>query len=236
MKLAKKTRVAPNKLNQEKLLERARNLSIPGIKIFPETVCRKGTGYFFVLTECLDCGARREKELRNMEKGFSSKCQCKNAGWYGDKRAYTLGCRYSSMVQRCERDTHVSSHNYKDRGIKVEFSSRREFILWALETWPDEDFKGKDFDRIDNEGNYSKTNLRLVDRTTNLLNRRDTAGKLNIGHGRDFLKRHPEITYTAMTVLRKLRSGMSEEELIEHHRTSPRAVGRRKHKPEPAAV
>jgi hypothetical protein len=76
------------------------------------------------------------------------------------------------MVQRCERDTHCSSHNYKGRGIRVLFKSRAEFVLWALNKWPHTDFIGLDFDRRDNDDHYSKRNLRLVTRSINLLNRR----------------------------------------------------------------
>jgi hypothetical protein len=43
--------------------------------------------------------------------------------------------------------------------------------LWALETWPNGEFMGLTFDRIDNNGHYSKDNLRVVDYRTNILNR-----------------------------------------------------------------
>jgi hypothetical protein len=76
------------------------------------------------------------------------------------------------MVQRCERDTHWQSHDYKGRGIKVLFPSREAFVRWAMETWPDEDFKGLEFDRIDNDGHYSPDNLRLVTSRENKLNSR----------------------------------------------------------------
>jgi hypothetical protein len=99
-------------------------------------------------------------------------CRCQRCVKYRDVRAVTLGRRYDAIVQRCERDTHVSSHNYKGRGIKVLFKSREHFIKWALCTFPDSDFNGLDFDRIDNDGHYEPANLRLVDRSTNLRNRK----------------------------------------------------------------
>lgn len=224
-------RRAHNALSLEQLKNRAAGLSVPGLRIFSDTVRKKGNGYFYVMTECDLCGVRREKELRNMEKKLSSKCQCAGASKFpGVPLAVSrsLGTRYSAMRQRCERDSHVSSHHYKGRGIKVEFSSRREFVLWALATFPGQDFKGMDFDRIDNDGHYAKENLRLVPRSRNLLNRRITQS-VNIGHARRFLAAHPEVTYTERTVLGLLmKYGNDAEAILEHHRNSSRALGWRK--------
>jgi hypothetical protein len=130
------------------------------------------------------------------------------------------------MVQRCHKDTHVSSARYKLRGIKVEFSSRREFCLWAVQTWPEESFEKKDFDRIDNAGNYSKTNLRVVDRATNLLNR-DCMPEIHIGHARKFMEQHPDISYTERTVLGLIRCGLPTEEILRRHACSQKAGWRK---------
>ena len=220
-------RRAHNALPLSELQRRAAALSIAGLMIFPETLEKREGGYFYVMTQCQNCEKVRYKELRNMERGYSSKCQCQNKRYYGDPRVPTLSHRYGAMVQRCERNSHVSSHRYKGRGIKVKFKDIRDFVNWALKKWPDTDFKGLDFDRKNNDGHYSKQNLRLVDRTTNLLNRGDIPA-VNIGHARKFLQAHPEVTYTERTVLGRLRSGMTDAQLIAHHQASPLAVGRRK--------
>lgn len=120
---------------------------------------------------CTVCGKHRWVLTWNITSGKTKNCTCQR-GKYKDPRAKTLGQRYDAMVQRCERDTHVSSKNYKGRGIRCLFTSREHFIRWALETWPHSDYKSLDFDRIDNDGDYSPENLRLVDRKTNLANRR----------------------------------------------------------------
>jgi hypothetical protein len=216
-----------NALTLQHLVERAKALNVDGLTIFPETVRKSGGGYFYVLTECRCCGKREEKELRNMEKGFSSKCRCKRLGTragYGipAELVKTLGTRYSAMVQRCHRDTHVSVANYKGRGIQVLFKDRRAFVTWALETWPGENFKGKDFDRTDNNGHYSKENLRLVDRSTNLLNRRNQ-NPVNIGTAREFMRLNPDVRLTEATVLRLLKKGTTETGIMEISRKSPRA-------------
>jgi hypothetical protein len=95
----------------------------------------------------------------------------RNTKFGGDPRVHTLGARYDAMVQRCNRDTHVSSHRYKGRGIEVRFETREVFIRWALATYPDSDFKKLVFDRIDNNGHYEPSNLRLTTYSVNLRNK-----------------------------------------------------------------
>lgn len=224
-------RRAHNKLDLSTLAGRARALKVDGLTIYPETVRARGAGYFYLMTECQSCGKRLEKELRNMEKGFSSKCKCRRAGeraGYGlpSHLTQTLGSRYNAMMQRCYKTTHVSSQDYKGRGIKVLFESRRDFVMWVVAKWPEETFKGKDFDRRDNDGDYSKENLRLVTRSVNLLNRR-RSGSPDVAMGREFLIRHPQVTYTAKTILGLLKQGFSEQEILKRWGASERAGWRK---------
>lgn len=123
--------------------------------------------------ECSECKQIRWILVDNILAGKTSNCKCqRNRKYPVGSPAETLGRRYDAMVQRCERNSHVSSHHYKGRGIEVEFKSRQHFIEWALATWPSETFEGKDFDRRDNDGNYSPGNLQLTSRSANLRNRR----------------------------------------------------------------
>jgi len=221
-----------NRLSLQKLKQRAENLNVLNLEIFPETVKRaEKAGYFLVNTKCSVCGIERWKDLRNLEKGFSKKCQCQNAGkiYSNTETARILGTRYEAMMQRCYRDTHCTSHRYKGRGIKVMFASRKAFIEWAMQQYGEspENYKNMDFDRIDNNGDYSPDNLRLVTRTINLCNKEGT-GVVHVGHARLFLEKYPHISYTESTILGRLKSGWSWEKLVAYHDASPRAVGRRK--------
>ncbi len=122
--------------------------------------------------QCSRCGRRGWVLVDNILRRATTNCVCLRGVKYGgDRRAKTLGRRYDAMIQRCNRDSHVSSRNYKGRGIRVHFKSRERFIRWALRKWPDQDFKGLDFDRIDNDGPYAPKNLRLATRSQNLRNR-----------------------------------------------------------------
>ena len=143
--------------------------------------------------ECLSCGKSSVKWIHNMASGRSLNCPCFRPGGYNDPRAKMLSARYQAMVQRCHKDTHVSSKIYKGRGICVKMGVR-EFVTWALDKWPTETFKGKDFDREDNNGHYEISNLRLVSRTTNLLNTRRSLKSIRL-EARKLMSEHPEITY-----------------------------------------
>lgn len=123
--------------------------------------------------KCSECLKHSWLEVHNVFSGKTTNCKCRRRRKYPtDSRANTLGERYDAMIQRCNRWTHRHSHHYKGRGIKVEFNSREDFIMWALAEFPNSNFKGLQFDRIDNDGNYSKTNLRLVTPRENALNKK----------------------------------------------------------------
>lgn len=162
---------------------------------------------------CRRCGRPATKWLHNLKAGKSLKCRCAPGGFYKDKRAHMLGARYHAMIQRCYTDTHVSSHNYKGRGIKVLFK-RREFILWALATWPDETFLNKDFDRIDNDGHYSFENLRLISRERNLNNTRVSKDSME-AQAQAFMKMHPDFQLQPIHVRNLLQQKKTWEEIEE---------------------
>jgi len=120
---------------------------------------------------CTACEKRQTLLVDNLWAKKTTNCRCQRAKKYFDPRSETLGMRYDTMIQRCERDTHVSSNRYKGRGIQVLFKSREEFIRWALKKYPNSDFKELVFDRRNNDGNYSKGNLRLTTYSVNNRNR-----------------------------------------------------------------
>lgn len=161
----------------QELREKLSQCALGSLTLNYETLRHNETRRYRVVDgECSRCVKRYVYQVDNILGGKTMGCRCTRGVKYGlpwgDVRVRTLGTRYDSMVQRCRRDTHVSSHNYKGRGIEVRFKSRAEFIWWALTMYPDTDYKGLDFDRIDNEGHYEPGNLRLVTRSVNLRNRR----------------------------------------------------------------
>jgi hypothetical protein len=162
----------PYSIDLRKRENHLRELGLGTLTILEGSIRRGKRSRMMVSAICSACEQTFQLHVDNVLSGKTKSCRCQRGRKYHDARADLLGPRYDAMVQRCERDTHVSSHNYRGRGIRVEFRSREHFIRWALEKWPDTDFRRLDFDRIDNDGNYSPENLRLVTRSVNLLNRR----------------------------------------------------------------
>lgn len=79
---------------------------------------------------------------------------------------------FHNMKYRCDNPEHVSYKNYGGRGIKCFFKSADEFIDYAINKLQI-DPHGLQIDRIDNNGNYERGNIRFVTRSENNLNRRD---------------------------------------------------------------
>jgi hypothetical protein len=145
-------------------------LPLIGLTIHPGSIYRD-KGYRMVSVTCLFCKKTKKLSVDSLLAGKTRGCSCRPRKYGGDPRAHILGQRYDCIVQRCERDSHKQSKDYKGRGIKNKFKSRKHFVKWALAKWPDTDFKGLEFDRIDNDGHYEPANLRLVTSTENHENR-----------------------------------------------------------------
>lgn len=157
--------------NLQAIAEEVSQVDLGTLTVHPETIFRED-GYRKIKGTCSMCGKTYVLSVDNIRSKKTTNCLCMRGRKYTEPQAKMLGERYQAMVQRCHSDTHCSDEHYRGRGIKVLFESREHFIRWALDTWPDTDFKGLDLDRIDNNGHYSPDNLRLVTRSENLKNRR----------------------------------------------------------------
>ncbi len=81
---------------------------------------------------------------------------------------------FNMMQQRCFNPKFTGYHNYGARGISIDkewLDNPTAFFNWYKAHW----FDGGQVDRIDNDGNYSESNCRMVDAKTNSRNRRTTA-------------------------------------------------------------
>lgn len=207
----------------EEIKARAATLDIPGLEIFAETAAKgksSGQGRYLVKTKCCDCGHEMPQVLTALKQGKRKKCRCQGGvRGHADPIRYSLRIRYRAMHQRCNTDTHVSSHHYKGRGIKLLFTSTDEFVEWALSEFPEQagkGFKGWDFDRIDNDGHYEKSNLRLACRSLNHVNRGESKTS-NRARVDAFRNDHQEVTYSHVTLRNLFQQGFCEEEILQRH-------------------
>lgn len=161
----------PRWRNNTTILNEIRKLDTGTLQILDEIEKRERSRKYCNVY-CYVCDTTQWLLVDNLLAGKTRNCRCMRGKKYLDKdKADTLGQRYDAIRQRCDTGTHVSSPNYKGRGIKNNFSSREHFITWGLENFPHTDFKGLQFDRIDNDGHYSPDNLRLVSPTINARNK-----------------------------------------------------------------
>jgi hypothetical protein len=123
------------------------------------------------------------------------------------------------MVARCVNPECKSYKNYGGRGVEVRFT-QKQFLDYMKELYPGVDPRGMDIDRIDNNGHYEVGNLRLIDRKTNLRNRRNNntvtykRKKMLITHVWHVLKyENPNYSFTPQWTNKLLRTGHTIREI-----------------------
>lgn len=121
-----------------------------------------------------DAHAEQVKKYRQTQAG-------KRADYYGHKRYHStikgyLHRIYAAIKYRCNNPKTHNYKNYGGRGIQNKFNSLDDFRNYVkndlgYDTY--DKIKGLEIDRIDNDGNYEKGNIRFVTCKENNNNRRD---------------------------------------------------------------
>lgn len=93
--------------------------------------------------------------------------------YYDTKRGY-LNYVFGNMLIRCNNPKSKAYKNYGGRGIKVKFLSFDDFYNYIVNELK-ADPRGLSIDRIDNDGNYERGNIRFVNQAENNRNKRKTA-------------------------------------------------------------
>nr|DAS92568.1 MAG TPA: homing endonuclease [Caudoviricetes sp.] len=136
-----------------------------------------------VKLKCLNVKCSKEfvTELHNAKRTKQMYC-CKscyqqtNFHFGIPNEKHPLYKRWLSMTQRCTTPSHNMYHNYGGRGITIEpylrdFIQYAEYVL-SLPNCPSVFPTKMEIDRIDNNGNYERGNLRWVTKAQNSANAR----------------------------------------------------------------
>lgn len=126
---------------------------------------------------CLcECGGSSVVSGSNLRKGHAESCGCMKSSFKP-----THGMRHSreyktwqNMRSRCQRTNNAEYENYGGRGIRVcsEWGAFENFIR-DMGACPSQNHS---IDRIDNNGNYEKSNCRWATREVQSANRRAFKG------------------------------------------------------------
>lgn len=132
-----------------------------------------------MLCRC-DCGTETVVRVVHLTRGRTISCGCMVGEKHGQVKSplYTI---WRGMKNRCNTDTYIDHHRYKDRGITVCKEWSDSFIAfrdWALFNGYKE---GLQIDRIENNEGYSPNNCRFVTNIINVNNREITVMVLYSG-------------------------------------------------------
>lgn len=125
---------------------------------------------------CLcDCGNILETRTDSLIVGRTKSCGCFNSERIKQVKhgfcKHPLYKIWTSIIDRCDNKNSKNFKNYGGRGIKVseEFHNSEIFIKWCLENGWKKDLQ---IDRINNNYDYTKDNIRFATRIENNNNKR----------------------------------------------------------------
>src|SRR5690625_4154090 len=167
----------------------------------------------YMLTQCMSCGEVREKSLSNLLKEVAG---CRKCGRKRHSEKPCLGVprwllhRCISARQRCTNENDRSYPNYGGRGITFDFKTPSEMGRWIMDNIPNWS-RDLQIDRIDNNKGYAPGNIRMVRPKINMNNQR-ASHATRMAHV--FMVEHPHVNYAQSTLIRKIKEGMSFEEIL----------------------
>lgn len=165
------------------------------------------------------CGNETEVRLGALRSGHSKTCGCSR----GEKRNTTdresltrLYRIYQHMLQRCDNPNDSHFKDYGAKGIKVskQWQTFPPFKKWAL----DNGYNDKlEIYRVNEDGDFSPENCKLVTRRENVNNRKNTLKVLYKGaeYALTDLLREKGIEKDHETIRTRLKRGWSHEKAID---------------------
>ena len=139
-------------------------------------------GHHTYWTVRCDCGY----EYNTSSSGLSRRTECKFCSSKTNEKASdthrkamwkrTVRTRWKGMHHRCYNPKRAAYYRYGGRGIIVEeeWHNFDNYLKWCERYLPD---LSLEIDRINNDGNYSSENCRVVNRSTNMANADSSRGE-----------------------------------------------------------
>ena len=115
--------------------------------------------------KCKGCCKKAKRNYQQTPKGRAS-CKRSHTKFYSTVKGYLCNT-FKNMGQRCNDPKNNRYKWYGGRGISVKFESLddfRNYVMGVLQVDP----RGLQIDRIDNDGDYEKGNIRFVTRKENM--------------------------------------------------------------------
>lgn len=169
---------------------------------------RKGQQYTVYECRC-SCGKVRTISAYVVRTGKTKSCGCLPNYHLHARRSspHPLYVKWMEIRSRCLYPSATGWKNYGGRGIKIShrWNDPRNFINDMLPTWK----PGLTLDRIDNDGNYTKSNCRWTGRIAQSRNKRNS--KIVITpHGKmclsEAVEKYGVVPY--LVTLKRIKNGM----------------------------
>jgi len=133
------------------------------------------------------------KQIKSIDKYYKGRNACIECArrynrQYNHSIAGHIHVLWNSIRSRCSKPNDIAYKYYGGRGIQNKFKSHRDlfdYIVNVLAIDP----RGLEIDRINNNSNYEKGNIRFVSATANKRNRRGSSAGTSIYKGVSWHKR-----------------------------------------------
>ncbi len=131
----------------------------------------------YAIFKCISCGYPHKKPIQSVKAG-STKCKTCAMTTHGNT-GHRLYHTWLHQIRRCTEKTNKNYPYYGERGILISDEFSNDFRTWLIYV---ESLKGcyepnLTVDRINNDGNYERGNLRWATKSEQILNSRRHLGR-----------------------------------------------------------
>lgn len=123
--------------------------------------------------ECVKCGVKSVRLMQSVKRGVSHGSECLK-GIQDSEIKKAIVQRYQNMYERCNNPSNSSYEYYGGRGIKLLYDNAIDLYFDFKDEFAEHarihGIRNSTFDRIDVNGNYEKSNLRITTQSVQSTN------------------------------------------------------------------